>query len=159
LWALFKPQFEHFFLSVASAGYIIIATPVTDLRPDAGVRAAMNEINKQLRLKKAASEQGDARKIIEIKAAEAEAERIRIEASADADAKFLSGQGISRQRQALVDGLSASVKNFSTEVKEIDPKEVMEMIIVTQYFGLTCLLASLPASSSIHSIFFVLPGF
>lgn len=120
--------------SMEEYGYIIIATPVTDLRPDANVRSAMNEINRQLRLKKAASEQGDARKIIEVKAAEAEAERIRIEAAADADAKFLAGQGISRQRQALVDGLSSSVRNFSNEVKEIDPKEVMEMIIVTQYF-------------------------
>lgn len=37
-------------------------------------------------------------------------------AEADAEAKFLAGQGIARQRQAIVNGLRESVLNFSTAV-------------------------------------------
>ena len=51
----------------------------------------MNEINKQERLKVAAKEEGEGRKVMTIKAAEAKAARTRIEAAADADAKHLAG--------------------------------------------------------------------
>ena len=79
-----------------------------------------------------------------VKAAEARAERTRIEAAADADSKHLAGQGLSRQRQALVDGLSASVKSFTEGMNSVHPKEVMEMIITTQYFGKSNVAFSFP---------------
>ena len=37
-------------------------------------------------------------------------------AEADAEAKFLAGQGVARQRQAIVNGLRESVLNFSNAV-------------------------------------------
>ena len=53
----------------------------------------------------AAVEKAEAQKIQVVKAAEA-----------DAEAKFLQGQGIARQRQAIVNGLRESVLNFSNDV-------------------------------------------
>jgi len=115
-------------------GFEILATPITDIDPDLGVKKAMNEINRQERLKKAASDKGEAMKIVMIKEAEARAARIRIEAQADADAKELAGQGLSRQRQAIVDGLQESVNLFTKGVPGADPSTVMDMIMITQYF-------------------------
>lgn len=115
-------------------GYEILATPITDIDPDAGVKQAMNETNRQKRLKKAAEDKGEAQKILQIKQAEAKAAEIRIEASAAADASELQGQGISRQRQAIVDGLQKSVSAFTTTIKGMEPEAVMDMIMITQYF-------------------------
>ena len=44
-------------------------------------------------------------------------------AEADAEAKFLAGQGVARQRQAIVNGLRESVLNFSDAVggERLDP--------------------------------------
>jgi len=115
-------------------GYEILATPITDIDPDAGVKQAMNETNRQKRLKKAAEDKGEAQKILQIKNAEAKAAEIRIQASAEADASELQGQGLSRQRQAIVEGLQKSVEAFTTTVKGMEPEAVMEMIMINQYF-------------------------
>jgi hypothetical protein len=40
-------------------------------------------------------------------------------AEADAEAKYLAGQGIARQRQAIVNGLRESVLNFSNDVSDV----------------------------------------
>ena len=53
----------------------------------------------------AAVEKAEAQKIQVVKAAEA-----------DAEAKFLQGQGIARQRQAIVNGLRESVLDFNSDV-------------------------------------------
>jgi len=131
-------------------GFEIVATPITDIDPDKGVKAAMNEINRQERLKKAASDKGEAAKILSIKRAEAEAAKIRIEAQADADAKELAGQGLSRQRQAIVDGLQESVNIFTKGVAGADPTTVMDMIMITQYFDT---LKDMGANSRTNTIF------
>ena len=62
--------------------------------------------------KKSAVDEGEAIKIRSIKEAEAEAARTEIQAKADAEAKFMQGQGIARQRQAIVSGLRDSVNCF-----------------------------------------------
>lgn len=131
-------------------GYEIVATPITDIDPDRGVKAAMNEINRQERLKKAAHDKGEAAKILMIKQAEAAAAKIRIEAQADADAKELAGQGLSRQRQAIVDGLQESVNIFTKGVDGADPTTVMDMIMITQYFDT---LKDMGANSRTNTIF------
>merc|ERR1719274_383904 len=51
------------------------------------------------------------------KEAEADAARTEIQAKADAEAKFLAGQGIARQRQAIMEGLRESVNAFKSEVQ------------------------------------------
>ena len=64
----------------------------------------------------AANEKAEAEKIIQIKRAEGEAE-----------SKYLSGLGIARQRQAIVDGLRDSVLGFSVNVPGTTAKDVMDM--------------------------------
>mmetsp|Transcript_16135 Transcript_16135/g.19407 ORF Transcript_16135/g.19407 Transcript_16135/m.19407 type:complete len:283 (-) Transcript_16135:219-1067(-) len=104
-------------------GYEILTTLVTDLAPDSRVKASMNEINASKRLKEAASHKAEADKIRQVKAAEAEAE-----------ARYLSGLGVARQRKAIVQGLQASVSEFSDEVDGAKPKDVMDILLLSQYF-------------------------
>merc|ERR1719311_600854 len=85
--------------AMSSFGYTILASPITDIDPDKEVKRAMNDINKAKRLRLAAQDEGKA-----VKEAEAEAARTEIQAKADAEAKFLAGQGIARQRQAIMEG-------------------------------------------------------
>ncbi|PNX98358.1 hypersensitive-induced response protein 1-like, partial [Trifolium pratense] len=74
-------------------------------------------------LRVAANEKAEAEKFLQIKRAEGEAE-----------SKYLSGLGIARQRQAIVDGLRDSVIGFSVNVPGTTAKDVMDMVLVTQYF-------------------------
>merc|ERR1719198_2108537 len=122
--------------AMSSFGYSILASPITDIDPDKEVKRAMNEINKAKRLRVAAEDEGEAVKIRAVKEAEAEAARTEIQAKADAEAKFLAGQGIARQRQAIMEGLRESVNAFKSEVKGVDAKTVMDLMIVTQYFDM-----------------------
>lgn len=75
------------------------------------------------RLRVAANEKAEAEKIVQIKRAEG-----------DAEAKYLSGLGIARQRQAIVDGLRDSVLGFSVNVPGTTAKDVLDMVLITQYF-------------------------
>lgn len=104
-------------------GYEIMESLVTDLSPDARVKASMNEINASRRLKEAAQHKAEADKVKQIKAAEAEAE-----------SKYLSGLGVARQRKAIVNGLQDSVGAFSEEVDGASPKDVMDILLLSQYF-------------------------
>jgi regulator of protease activity HflC (stomatin/prohibitin superfamily) len=106
-------------------GFEIITALVTDLDPNSYVKAAMNDINAQSRLRAANSEKADAEKILLIKSAEAEAE-----------SRYLSGMGVARQRKALVDGLRETVSEFSSEVEGVQSKDVMDLLLVTQYFDM-----------------------
>lgn len=49
---------------------------------------------------------------------------------AEAEAAYLQGQGIARQRQAIVNGLRESVLNFEDGVKAVSPQEVIELMMV-----------------------------
>jgi len=136
--------------SMGSFGYEILATPITDIDPDAQVKRAMNEINKMKRLRVAAEDEGEAVKIRAVKEAEAEASRTEIQAKADAEAKFLGGQGIARQRQAIMEGLRESVNAFKSEVAGVDAKAVMDLMIVTQYFDM---MKDIGANSKTNAVF------
>lgn len=91
------------------------------------------------RLRLAANEKAEAEKILQIKRAEGEAE-----------AKYLSGLGIARQCQAIVDGLRDSVLAFSENVPGTTSKDVMDMVLVTQYFDT---MKEIGASSKSSSVF------
>merc|ERR1712003_5683 len=71
-------------------------------------------------------------------------------AEADAESKFLAGTGIARQRQAIVNGLRESVKHFRDDVTDIGSKEVMDLMVVTQYFDT---LKEIGSNSSSTSVF------
>ncbi|XP_074274540.1 hypersensitive-induced response protein 1-like [Silene latifolia] len=105
--------------AMSAYGYEIVGTLIV-------VKKAMNEINAAARLRVATNDKAEAEKILQIKKAEGEAE-----------SKFLHGLGIARQRQAIVDGLRDSVLNFSDHVPGTTSKDVMDMVLVTQYFDTT----------------------
>ena len=104
-------------------GYGIVKALVTDIDPDAKVKMSMNEINAAQRLREAAIQQAEADKIRVVKAAEGEAE-----------SKALQGQGIANQRKAIIQGLQESVENFSTKVGGVKSQDVMNLVMMTQYF-------------------------
>jgi regulator of protease activity HflC (stomatin/prohibitin superfamily) len=118
-----RAVFEQLQNVMKDYGYAIVNTLVTDLSPDNKVKASMNEINAARRLKEAASHQAEADKIRQVKGAEAEAE-----------ARYLSGLGVARQRKAIVEGLQSSVSAFSDEVEGATPRDVMDILLLTQYF-------------------------
>eukprot|EP00898_Chlorokybus_atmophyticus_P007600 jgi/Chlat1/7841/Chrsp66S07286 len=108
---------------IGAFGYDIHSALVTDIVPDARVKQAMNEINAAARLRVAAVDKAEAEKVRIVKGAEA-----------DAESKYLAGVGISRQRQAIVNGLRESVVMFSENVKDTSPRDVMDLMMITQYF-------------------------
>ncbi|ESW23189.1 hypothetical protein PHAVU_004G026100 [Phaseolus vulgaris] len=125
--------------AMSTYGYEIVQTLIVDIEPDVNVKRAMNEINAAARLRLAANEKAEAEKILQIKKAEGEAE-----------SKYLSGLGIARQRQAIVDGLRDSVLAFSENVPGTSAKDVMDMVLVTQYFDT---MKEIGASSKSSSVF------
>jgi regulator of protease activity HflC (stomatin/prohibitin superfamily) len=108
---------------MAAFGYEIVNVLVTDIVPDAKVKSAMNDINAAQREQVAANARGEAEKILVVKKAEAEAE-----------SKALQGQGIANQRRAIIEGLQTSVEQFQKAVEGATAKEVMQLVLVTQYF-------------------------
>jgi regulator of protease activity HflC (stomatin/prohibitin superfamily) len=108
---------------MATFGYEIVNVLVTDIVPDAKVKSAMNDINAAQREQVAANARGEAEKILVVKKAEAESE-----------SKALQGQGIANQRKAIIEGLQVSVEQFQKAVDGASAMEVMQLVLVTQYF-------------------------
>ncbi len=108
---------------MAGFGYGIVKALVTDIIPDAKVKSAMNDINAARREQEAANARGEAEKILKVKQAEAEAQ-----------SKQLQGQGIANQRKAIIDGLRESVELFKAGVEGATAKDVMVLVLLTQYF-------------------------
>jgi regulator of protease activity HflC (stomatin/prohibitin superfamily) len=108
---------------MAAFGYEIVNVLVTDIVPDAKVKSAMNDINAAQREQVAANARGEAEKILVVKKAEAEAE-----------SKALQGQGIANERKAIIEGLQASIQQFQKVVSSTTTAEVMQLVLVTQYF-------------------------
>jgi len=108
---------------MAKFGYSIENALVTKIVPADAVVKAMNDINAARREKVATEARAEANKITLVRQAEAEAE-----------AKALAGQGVARERKAIVDGLRDSVLNFEEGVQGVDPHEVMALLMMTQYF-------------------------
>lgn len=102
-------------------GYDIIKTLVTDIDPDAQVKAAMNRINAADREKTAAQYEGDAARILIVERAKAEAE-----------SKRLQGQGIADQRREIARGLEESVDVLNRV--GINSQEASALIVVTQHY-------------------------
>ena len=102
-------------------GYDIIKTLVTDIDPDAQVKAAMNRINAADREKTAAQFEGDAQRILIVERAKAEAE-----------SKRLQGQGIADQRREIARGLEESVEVLNKV--GINSQEASALIVVTQHY-------------------------
>jgi regulator of protease activity HflC (stomatin/prohibitin superfamily) len=99
----------------------------------------MNDINAAQREQVAANARGEAEKILVVKKAEAEAE-----------SKALQGQGIANQRKAIIEGLQNSIEQFQKVVDGTSSKEVMQLVLVTQYFDT---LKSIGESDKTNTLF------
>jgi len=119
-------------------GYGIVKALVTDIDPDHKVKEAMNEINAAQRMRVAATEKGEAERILKVKSAEAEAQ-----------SKALQGKGIADQRKAIVEGLRESVDTFQRSVPGATAHDVMSLVLMTQYFDT---LKELGANSRTNTI-------
>jgi regulator of protease activity HflC (stomatin/prohibitin superfamily) len=108
---------------MAGFGYEIVNVLVTDIVPDPKVKSAMNDINAAQREQVAATARGEAEKILVVKKAEAEAA-----------SKALQGEGIANQRKAIIEGLQGSIEQFQKVVGGTSTSEVMQLVLVTQYF-------------------------
>lgn len=102
-------------------GYGIVKALVTDIDPDAEVKAAMNHINAAERKKVAAEYEGEAEKI-----------RIVAKAKAEAESKRLQGQGIADQRREIAKGIEDSVEALNKV--GINSQEASALIVVTQHY-------------------------
>src|SRR5437868_371309 len=109
--------------SMKTYGFEIPNALVTDVDPDEKVKQAMNEIQTQQRLQVAAAAKGEANKILVVKNAEAEAE-----------SKRLQGEGIAKQRRAIVDGLRDSIDAFKEKIDGVSAGDVLNLVLLTQYF-------------------------
>jgi regulator of protease activity HflC (stomatin/prohibitin superfamily) len=124
---------------MALFGYEIVNVLVTDIVPDPKVKSAMNDINAAQREQVAANARGEAEKILVVKKAEAEAE-----------SKALQGQGIANQRKAIIEGLQVSIEQFQKVVEGASAREVMQLVMVTQYFDT---LKSIGESDKTNTLF------
>jgi len=122
---------------MSAFGFAIHKSLVTELVPNAEVMHSMNEINKQKRLRDASIMAAEADKIKIVKAAEA-----------SADAAQLQGEGIARQRRAIIDGLRDSITHGSQE--QLSTEKVSELLLITQYFET---LRDIAANSKAQTVF------
>jgi len=109
--------------SMKEYGYSIVKVLISDIVPDQKVKAAMNDINAAQREREATVSRAETNKMLLVKQAEAEAE-----------SKRLQGEGIANQRKAIISGLKDSVEDFAKSVPGSTPQDVMQLVLMTQYF-------------------------
>merc|ERR1712151_26555 len=124
-------------VEMGNYGFQIHKASVTELVPNAEVVQSMNEINKQKRLRDAA-----------IMAAEADKVKVVKQAEAAADAAQLQGEGIARQRRAIIDGLRDSITHGTEQ--SLSTEKISELLLITQYFET---LRDIAASSKAQTVF------
>jgi regulator of protease activity HflC (stomatin/prohibitin superfamily) len=112
---------------MATFGFEIVNVLVTDIVPDQKVKSAMNDINAAQREQVAANARGEAEKILVVKKAEAEAES-----------------------KAIIEGLQVSIEQFQKVVDGASSKDVMQLVMVTQYFDT---LKSIGESDKTNTLF------
>lgn len=122
-------------------GYEITDCLITHVEPNSVVKDSMNEMNASRRYKQAAPHKAEARRVDIVKRAEAHAEAL-----------YASGKGTARGRQAIVDGMRESVDLWSLSdvrvAKPPTPKEVMHLLLLTQYMDTLASLGGRNSSAS-----------
>lgn len=102
-------------------GYTIENALVTEISPDKTIQVALNHIEAAKRGKEAATEEAEAKYILQIREAEGERDR-----------NILRGQGISGQRSAILKGYEESVGALATKFN-IKPDEVAQFVLNIQH--------------------------
>merc|ERR1712008_232206 len=128
---------QKLIVEMAAYGFQIHKALVTELVPNNEVVQSMNEINKQKRLRDAAIMAAEGEKVKVVKAAEAAA-----------DAAQLQGEGIARQRRAIIDGLRDSITHGTHE--NLSTEKISELLLITQYFET---LRDIAAQSKAQTVF------
>lgn len=102
-------------------GYTVLDLLLKSISPESNVMEAMNKINASQRLLEASRNEAEAKYITEVKQAEA-----------DKDRKRLQGEGISLQRQAIMDGYKKSILDTALSLG-ISTIDVTSLVLKTQY--------------------------
>jgi len=105
-------------------GYTIVDTLITDINPEANVKAAMNRINESKRLREAAEFEAETEKLVKVKHAEAES-----------ISKQLQGEGVAAQRKAILKGFQEGIEDMS-KATGVQADETMKYTMMTQYFDM-----------------------
>eukprot|EP00924_Labyrinthula_sp_SR-Ha-C_P005921 snap_masked-scaffold_14-processed-gene-9.20-mRNA-1 protein AED:0.02 eAED:0.02 QI:0/-1/0/1/-1/1/1/0/280 len=123
-----------------SFGYEILQSLVTDVEPTVAVKQSFDLHNLNRYIKEA----DNFRQQINTSAKNAisESQRKRDE---------ILGQGISQQRQEIVNGLRASIDEFTQQVTGVSPKDVLELLLITQYFDMLKDIGAAPDSKVIFT--------
>lgn len=121
-------------------GFQIIATLVTDVEPDATVKQSMNAIKAAEQQRKATAQVAEAEKILLISKAEA-----------DARVMELQGEGVAKNRAAIMAGYAKSVEELREAVPGADPTEVSLMLLTLQGMDTLENMASVPGRTVIFA--------
>lgn len=117
---------ENLTVLMTGFGYEIVSAPITRLDPeDVKVLAAMNRV---LELERSLAAQSQANEQL--------TNQILYKAEAEKVQYIESGKGLAAKRAAIVDGLRESVASFSKGISGVTSKDVLELILVTQYFDM-----------------------
>lgn len=101
-------------------GFTVHKALMTELEVAREVMDSMNEISKQARLKEATVMAAEAEKFKVVKAAEAEGEKLA-----------LQGDGIARQRSAIVEGIQAAIEAGTND--KMSTEEITTMLLTLQH--------------------------
>lgn len=114
---------EQLSIRMAEFGFEIQNSLVNEIQPAAEVVKSMNAVMASENAKTAAKNEGEAHKLKTV-----------LQAEADAESKRLQGEGIAKQREAIVGGLALSVDALKRAVPEADANDLMRLVLVNQYF-------------------------
>jgi regulator of protease activity HflC (stomatin/prohibitin superfamily) len=114
---------EQLSISMAEFGFLIRNALVNEVRPAEEVVQAMNRVVASENERVAAKNQGEAQKT-----------RMVLQAEAEAESKRLQGEGIAKQREAIVRGLAISVDQLREALPNSNPQDLMNLVLVNQYF-------------------------
>lgn len=104
-------------------GIDITSALIEEIKPAAGILEAMDEIQQVQRLRVAALDAAETKKMTRVRAAEAEC-----------TARRLAGEGLAQQRKAIVAGLMTSVKEVRSDVPSLTSDDAATMLLMNQYY-------------------------
>ena len=110
-------------IRMSEFGFEIMNSLINEIRPAQEVVNAMNAVVASENTKIAARNEGEAHKM-----------RTVLQAEADAEAKRLQGEGIAKQREAIVGGLALSVESLKAAMPDADANDLMRLVLINQYF-------------------------
>lgn len=104
-------------------GFEIQNALLNEIQPAAEVVKSMNSVMASQNAKVAAQNDGEAHKL-----------RTVLHAEAESESKRLQGEGIAKQREAIVGGLAQSVEALKNAVPGADANDLMRLVLMNQYF-------------------------